>query len=464
MEQLARQLGGRCLSTSYKNNFTKLRWRCRAGHLWRSLPKAVKQGHWCDKCFDDWRRGNIERIQQIASKRGGKCLSPYYPNVKTPLRLRCGAGHEWRATGNALLRGSWCRICAGKAKHTLEKAQAAGRARGGECLSKTYKNALAKLRWKCSEDHEWSASLNGVLSGRWCPYCSAFLRERLVRSVFEQLFGSLFPRVRPDWLRKDGGFKMELDGFNKNLGLAFEHHGEQHYRAVKFFSASRSVVAARRRDDALKRRLCRQNRVKLIEVSYKVPLSELATFVVSQCRRGGYRVPKRAVNLELGYPVGEMKPLQRIAEARGGSCLSKTYKGSEVPLLWGCGAGHQWWALSWKIKAGDWCSRCQVNRRRQLESERYLNLLRKAAAKKGGRCVGKTFKGSQAKVEFECSFGHKWLARAANVLHHNSWCPKCWAGRLRRGLNRKQPANNGIRPTAAPMRKLPIAAAADPRR
>lgn len=426
MQDLAEKQGGHCLSTSYRNSYTKLLWRCRLGHRWRAIPKAVKQGHWCDKCFDDRRRGSISRIDKIAANHGGQCVSRSYPNVKTPLRLRCAEGHEWHATGNSILRGSWCRRCAGKAKHTLVKAREVARERGGRCLSRAYENAHAKLRWRCSEKHEWVAPLNGVLSGRWCPYCSAFLRERLVRSIFEQIFRADFPRIRPEWLRSKTGFKMELDGCNDKLRLAFEHHGEQHYAIVERFSKSGAVLRARQRDDALKRKLCRINKIRLIEIPYTVPVTKLTSFVIAQCVRRGVRVSDRAVSLDKAYPMGEIKALQVLTAARGGRCLSKSYKGSEIRLDFQCKAGHRWGDYPWRVRAGAWCGKCRVDGRRVLRAQDYLERLRKLAASKGGRCLAKTYHGSQRTVALQCARGHKWLARPANVLGHGSWCPKCW--------------------------------------
>ena len=44
---------------------------------------------------------------------------------------------------------------------------------GGECLSKRYKNAVTKLRWRCAKGHEWMATPNYLRnSGKWCPVCA----------------------------------------------------------------------------------------------------------------------------------------------------------------------------------------------------------------------------------------------------------------------------------------------------
>ena len=50
MRVLAKKRGGACLSARYKNNYTKLRWRCGKRHEWESLPKSLLQGTWCRWC------------------------------------------------------------------------------------------------------------------------------------------------------------------------------------------------------------------------------------------------------------------------------------------------------------------------------------------------------------------------------------------------------------------------------
>merc|ERR1712113_281401 len=99
------------------------------------------------------------------------------------------------------------------------------------CLSNTYTCNSEPMLWRCSEGHEWLASLANVKNaGTWCPHCNTWKREEECRAVFEELLGVSFPRCRPSFL--DG---LELDGFNAELRLAFEHQGLQHYEQVPFF-------------------------------------------------------------------------------------------------------------------------------------------------------------------------------------------------------------------------------------
>ena len=116
MKDLAKKRGGFCLSQQYLNARTKLKWKCREGHVWKAIPDSIKRGSWCPKCANklkaNKRRLTIEEMQKIAEKKGGKCISTNYVNAKTKLIWECNIGHTWRAIPANIKKGHWCPICA----------------------------------------------------------------------------------------------------------------------------------------------------------------------------------------------------------------------------------------------------------------------------------------------------------------------------------------------------------------
>lgn len=65
---------------------------------------------------------------------------------------------------------------------TIEEMRDIARSRGGECLSEKYINSKTKLRWRCSEGHEWEAIPNNVKNHhRWCPFCYVENRKKKKR-------------------------------------------------------------------------------------------------------------------------------------------------------------------------------------------------------------------------------------------------------------------------------------------
>ena len=127
MQALAAERGGECLSTEYVNSRSSLLWQCAAKHQWSAAPTNVKgRKSWCPTCAGkanaDKRRGKkrgrlerltIEEMQDIATLRGGQCLSDEYVNSYTCLRWRCKLGHEWDATPSSIkYHQCWCPECA----------------------------------------------------------------------------------------------------------------------------------------------------------------------------------------------------------------------------------------------------------------------------------------------------------------------------------------------------------------
>ena len=107
----AKKRGGRCLSTTYINGYTKLLWECREGHRWEAMPTAVQQGRWCPVCGGS-KKSTIEDMQRLAGKRGGKCLSDTYGNARSKLLWECREGHRWGAMPKVIQQNRWCPVCA----------------------------------------------------------------------------------------------------------------------------------------------------------------------------------------------------------------------------------------------------------------------------------------------------------------------------------------------------------------
>ena len=181
IQQIARERGGKCISTRYRNNRTTLVWECRRGHRWRALPTNVKggsrkRGTWSLKCYNLRRifrsRDDIERMRRLASKHGGRCLSDEYVNSKTRLVWGCTKGHCWHAVPVAVASGSWCPVCAHNQRLTLREFRQIASRRDGRCLSREYKNKETKLKWRCAAGHEWFAKPGGIKRGSWCNLCA----------------------------------------------------------------------------------------------------------------------------------------------------------------------------------------------------------------------------------------------------------------------------------------------------
>lgn len=437
--KIAKQRRGECVSGEYVNSKVNMRWRCAEGHAWKASFSNISRGKWCPYCAGNTvdARERLECAKKYALDQGGECLTNTYGGNKTPMRWRCASGHEWHAAYNTVVnRRAWCARCRGTdrdAVEQLERAKNMALSKGGRCLSDIYTNNSSSLRWRCRRGHEWEAAFYSVVqAGSWCPNCSAGLNERLARHALEQLFEQPFKKARPKWLvNPETGRQMELDGFNEQIGLAFEYQGEHHYRTVKPFKMDTRALIKRQRMDQVKKMLCAKHEIHLLEIPHHIDPNDMPRWITervslqpSGASLRGKMKDWRNIQPEewLESDSYSIDDLRRRAESRGGSCLSNTYKGVLTKHEWQCQYKHKWAATWDSVNRGSWCPCCSGN---VIDSQQRLKWAKSIAKKNGGECLSTRYERVHAKMRWRCASGHEWESRYDHVVQGGSWCPKC---------------------------------------
>ena len=440
MHEIAASRGGRCLSPSYRNNRTKLRWRCAHGHEWEAVPESIvssgkRKGSWCPICVGKLpRKLACQKLKDLASARGGELLSRCYHDARTPLRWRCAKGHEWEAVPDAVKHGTWCPVCGGSYPLSLAMMRECAGKYAGACLSTNYVNSKTHLRWKCAEGHEWTSKPDHVLRGHWCPICSAGVSERICRALLERMTGVCFPKARPPWLRSKRGGQMEFDGYAPSLGLAFEYHGEQHYARSPFFHRGPRAFKQRQQDDEQKRRLCRRRKVTLLEVPYWIPHHQVQVYLGSLLDYANLgvicdRTPIKISELNI-WRRKDCNDMRALAVSRGGRLVSDYYISNSEKLRWRCTEGHEWEAVPSSVRRGAWCPICG-DKRAAIKRAYTIEKMRTLAEAKGGVCLSANYSNVKSRLRWRCAEGHEWESQAS-VIIGGHWCPKCEQFRLGR--------------------------------
>ena len=440
MHRVAAAKGGVCLSQSYRNNLTKIRWRCKRGHEWEAVPSSIvgsggRKGSWCPICAGKLPKDSaLQELKKLAASRGGKLLSARYQDARSHLRWRCANGHEWKAIPDAVKRGGWCPICGGSYPLNLAPMRKAARSFGGRCLSKEYVNSQSHIHWRCAEGHEWKAKPGHVLEGHWCPICSGGVSERICRALLEHMTGVRFPKQRPKWLKNERGRQMELDGYVLSLRLAFEYQGPQHYSPRAFFHANAEAFQQRQRDDERKRRLCREHGVTLFEIPYLIPHNELQKHLASLLRYTKPSLLRNETPIEIRrldvWRRKDIDELRILAVSRGGRLLSDFYVNNNTKLRWRCSRGHEWEAVPSSIKVGRWCRKCGI-KCSAIKRARTIDEMQALAKAKGGVCLSVSYRNSKSRLLWRCAAGHEWETQASVILGDH-WCPQCENFRLGR--------------------------------
>ncbi len=308
MQQIAAERGGKCVSDVYVNGRTRLKWRCARGHEWMARPQDVKQGRWCPRCGS--RVPEFAQLLEAATRRGGSLISSEskYRNSSSVLLWACAEGHRWKAAAFGIRHGSWCPRCAGRTRLSLEEMHRLARARGGECLSKRYVNALTPLKWRCARGHVWKTAPKQIKpyghrkQGTWCPVCANGPKKYTIEDM------RAIARAR-------GGECLSKKHVSTASRLVWRCERGHTWKA-----APRDVMAGNKPG-----KWCR----KCAWESYRLTIEEM----------------------------------QAMARARGGECLSKKYLNCMTPLRWRCAKGHTWRQTPNKVKShGSWCPICARKR------------------------------------------------------------------------------------------------------
>lgn len=94
--------------------------------------------------------------------------------------------------------------------------------------------------------------------------------EKRVKNFLESYFeGYKFEKTRPFFLNNTvTGHNLELDCYNKELNLAVEYNGRQHYEYTPYFHKNKEAFQNQRYRDELKKIWCKDRGIQLIIVPY----------------------------------------------------------------------------------------------------------------------------------------------------------------------------------------------------
>lgn len=433
--QLAKKRGGQCLSKEYIDAHTKLRWQCSKSHEWDATWNNIQCGKWCPICGaknrGDALRNDIDKCRWHAMIKKGELLSKEYNNAHTTLHWRCAQNHDWWASWNSVQQGKWCPVCAGHIPITLEICVEQAKKKGGKCLSTEYIDSKTKMLWRCGEGHEWYANWNNIHTGKWCPYCNLHLMEDTCRVIFKTIYSKPFPKCRPF-----KGSRLELDGYNEELKLAFEYDGAQH-RTGRFANHEHDPHISER--DKEKERLCRLSHISLVRINDREVTDKILVEVIIkklQERALLSTIPPEDVLSRLRNPTDAIYQeiygalyLNQVREicarhidrttGRTAQLLDTVWAGSNHKYNIRCEFNHLFKTSHQSVVGQNtWCPFCCGH------APISLDICKKYAKEKGGECISTEYINSQTRLRWRCKDGHEWNA-VWNSIQRGTWCPVC---------------------------------------
>tara|TARA_Y100000310_G_C20355206_1_gene656305 strand:- start:51 stop:719 length:669 start_codon:yes stop_codon:yes gene_type:complete len=162
-----------------------------------------------------------------------------------------------------------------------------------------YETAFIKVCITCPEHGHFYASPSNHIRGSGCPVCGQKknISEANTRIALEQILKITLPSKWPEWLRNpETGRRLQLDGYDKNHGIAFEFNGKQHYEAQDYFGGQKFFNRQACRDK-IKNSLCEENGVVLIVIDgRKIPhyrrktVERIKPYIVDQMKELSHEV------------------------------------------------------------------------------------------------------------------------------------------------------------------------------
>ena len=168
------------LSKSYRNNQTKVEYRCECGNISEIRLGSFLQGSRCKKCGirerAKKRRHSYEEVKGVFKDNNCELLSENYKNGNELLDYICSCGFLAKIRFYNFLRGSRCKKCANKKlakERTLlyEEVKDIFESNNCKLLSKNYKNSGELLDYICSCGSRSKIRLNNFSQGQRCKKC-----------------------------------------------------------------------------------------------------------------------------------------------------------------------------------------------------------------------------------------------------------------------------------------------------
>jgi hypothetical protein len=153
----------------------------------------------------------------------------------------------------------------------------------------------SKMYNKLNSTQNYSTNLNYHSSSPSSNYSSSSSRESKgeteCRRVLQMIFNRPFNKSRPDFLRNPvtgNKYNLELDCYDHQLKLAVEYNGEQHYNYIPYFHKNKEAFLNQKYRDDMKRRICKENNIVLIEVPYTIKTKNIANYIKSELVKSKY--------------------------------------------------------------------------------------------------------------------------------------------------------------------------------
>jgi hypothetical protein len=413
----------------FKNTNSIGKFKCLIHNIeWTNgIRYTLKDIQYCKECK---KNKEILSLYEILLKKGFK-LNKQLQNQYG--EFECLYGHSWITNiKNIKSELSGCAECY-RPKITLDMVKNKIKEKNYILLDEeNYKNTKQRAKFKCIFNHIWETECYNVYSEKsGCPQCSIGNSEMISIFIMNNLFDTKFYKTRyvlPS--------KLELDGFNKELNLAIEYNGEQHYIEFKNHFHKIGSLEDQINRDNIKLNECIALNITLIVIPYTYnTFDTIKDFIISELDKLDKYKNIYKKDLDWNYlkqqfykefellkenPT-EFDEIKNIIEQKNGICISEKYINTRVKLKIKCkNDSHPIFEMnSNDLKRNRWCKLCAHNA--PINNETINNII-----KEFNLIIIDDYINSSTTYNFKCNYNHIFTSTWDNMKRrYKNGCRIC---------------------------------------
>jgi hypothetical protein len=446
LSEIAGLRGGRIKEGEvYINNMTKMTFVDRLGNEFKITPGNVKSGYW--SAFESglvrdhlYHMKEIEKIVQ--SKKGKIKEGQKYINAHTKMIFIDKSGNEFKMAPTSVKAGGWSPYESRNVNNpdyhykTIEQIvlSKGGKIKEGEA----YINNITKMTFIDQLGNEFKMTPASIKKGQWSPFEKNCF-EHICRQIIEQIYMKKFPSCWETITRKNQR-NLQLDGYCKDLNIAFEYQGIQHSIGWGNDQLKRDKSLLKiLKLDAEKKQECINKNILLLEINYYKNIHNVNSLIEQTIQDIKASYEKNNINLpyfisnidlnkikvdfsNISHLVLKQKEIEKIAQSKKGKIKEgEQYVNAHTKITFIDQLGNEFKMIPASVKKGSWSPYESGNV--YNNPDYHYKILEQIALLKGGKIKdGEQYIHSRTKMIFIDKDGNE-FKMSPTCIKRGEWSP-----------------------------------------
>ena len=291
IEQMSQAHPDITILSQYINNKTHVICNCiKCNTTWKARPDNLLHGYGCPTCgVESARIKRTKSVNEFIKQATLKFDSFYlydkvnYLNSNSKVIITCPIHGDFQQTPDNHLAGHGCPKCGAlrviqkKTKTIKDFVEDARKIHGDkyDYNKAQYVGVFQPITIVCPKHGEFNQIPNAHLNGNGCPKCKQSHGEYKIEQILKTKHIKFIKQFKIDIdknINKSGN--AFIDFYLPDYYIFIEYNGEQHYRPVLRFGGEIKFQQQKKRDQYV-RDFCKDNNIKLLEISYKDNINEI---------------------------------------------------------------------------------------------------------------------------------------------------------------------------------------------